>query len=641
MAIKNHFSDCEEFRAWNRLEPRTRKADFDRVLRTEIADSLWMLTRQWQFGEFKGDDGGSPVFTKVKLDHTVVGRMKMGTTPATAYDARQPLEQWVESEPAPLDFRSRALAGQQWMRILKQKFEALGVVANPGEYQAAAAQHFALTLPEVDGADDLPIEIAKTKLLLNARLTQFVTALHGRGIDGVRLYEALATQLNDTVDELVLASTHRTAVQAAVVDFGAWFQRRFNLAATENSAWDATRLEYRFAVSLPENEAPNTVLGASEYYSGQLDWYHFDVQKSAEGASPDLTAPFSTEEKELALAGSVFTVIPNGARYAGMPNKRWWEFEESAVDLGNINAETTDIAKILLVEYALMYGNDWFVIPFELPAGSLSIIPGLMVTDVFGVRTLVRPATQGQSDDWSSWGIFNLSPQQTTLNNAIRQPADTRLFLPPVTTRTQDGQPLEKVLFVRDEMANMVWAIEDTLPDHTGGSMDGLAAANALSTHLHQLDKTDVPPPPPAENAQLTWQLGNTVPENWIPFLPVHIPGQNRAIRLQRASMPRLFRNVFTPVRPNGDILRVGMDETGAEIVPFVRENAHVQLQPYFVNEEEVPRAGCRIVAHHQRTRWYGGKNLQWYGRYKTSGRGEGSSGLAFDSVRYAKKGGS
>jgi len=638
MAIKNHFSDCEEFRAWNRLEPRTRKADFDRVLRTEIADPLWMLTRQWQFGEFKGDDGGSPVFTKVKLDHTVVGRMKMGDAPAVPYNDQEPLEQWVESEPAPLDFRSRALAGQQWMAFLKQKFAAGGIFTNMRAYQNDAAQRFGLHLSAAELTDDLPIEIAKIRLALNAKLTQFVAALHGRGMDGVHLYAAFQAQLDDTVNALTLDPAHLAAVNEAAVAFQVWYQQKFNLATAENSAWDATRLEYRFAVALPENEAPNTVLAASEYYSGQLDWYHFEVQKSLEGVSPDLTAPFSTEEKAGALSGRVFTVIPSAARYAGMPNKRWWEFEESAVDLGNINAETTDIAKILLVEYALMYGNDWFVIPFELPAGSLSVIPGMVVTDVFGVRTLVRPAMQGQSDDWSSWGMFNLSPVQTSLNNAVRQPVDTRLFLPPATTRTQDGQPLEKVIFVRDEMANMVWAIEDTLPDHTGGSMDGLAAANALTTRLHQLDQTDTPPPPPAENAQLTWQLGNTVPENWIPFIPVHIPGQNRAIRLQRASMPRLFRSVFTSVRPTGDILRVGMDDSGQEIAPFVQENAQVQLKPYFVNEEEVPRAGCRIVAHHQRTRWYGGKNLQWYGRYKTSGRGEGSSGLTFDTVRYAKK---
>ena len=27
----------------------------------EVRDALWMLTRQWQMGEFEGDDAGSPI----------------------------------------------------------------------------------------------------------------------------------------------------------------------------------------------------------------------------------------------------------------------------------------------------------------------------------------------------------------------------------------------------------------------------------------------------------------------------------------------------------------------------------------------------------------------------------------------------
>ena len=45
---------------WNRLEARPRLEKFDRALKAEVRDALWMLTRQWQLGEFKGDDAGSP-----------------------------------------------------------------------------------------------------------------------------------------------------------------------------------------------------------------------------------------------------------------------------------------------------------------------------------------------------------------------------------------------------------------------------------------------------------------------------------------------------------------------------------------------------------------------------------------------------
>ena len=54
--------------SWNRLEPRPRSPNFERALRAEIRDALWMLTRQWQFGEFKGNDAGTATFAKVQID---------------------------------------------------------------------------------------------------------------------------------------------------------------------------------------------------------------------------------------------------------------------------------------------------------------------------------------------------------------------------------------------------------------------------------------------------------------------------------------------------------------------------------------------------------------------------------------------
>ena len=43
---------------WNRLEARPRTPNFDRALRAEMRDPLWMLTKQWQMGEFRGSDAG-------------------------------------------------------------------------------------------------------------------------------------------------------------------------------------------------------------------------------------------------------------------------------------------------------------------------------------------------------------------------------------------------------------------------------------------------------------------------------------------------------------------------------------------------------------------------------------------------------
>ena len=46
---------------WLRLEPRSRDAEMNTSLQARVYDPLWLLARQWQFGEFEGQDNGSPV----------------------------------------------------------------------------------------------------------------------------------------------------------------------------------------------------------------------------------------------------------------------------------------------------------------------------------------------------------------------------------------------------------------------------------------------------------------------------------------------------------------------------------------------------------------------------------------------------
>jgi hypothetical protein len=55
--------------------------------------------------------------------------------------------------------------------------------------------------------------------------------------------------------------------------------------------------------------------------------------------------------------------------------------------------------------------------------------------------------------------------------------------------------------------------------------------------------------------------------------------------------------------------------------------------QPNIINEEEVLRGGAIVTRTFQQARWHGGETFTWIGRRKKNGRGEGSSGLAFDQV--------
>ena len=54
---------------------------------------------------------------------------------------------------------------------------------------------------------------------------------------------------------------------------------------------------------------------------------------------------------------------------------------------------------------------------------------------------------------------------------------------------------------------------------------------------------------------------------------------------------------------------------------------------PLLIHEEEVPREGARVRRTYQSARWLDGRLVVWAGHRKNVGRGEGSSGLAFDAI--------
>ena len=128
--------------------------------------------------------------------------------------------------------------------------------------------------------------------------------------------------------------------------------------------------------------------------------------------------------------------------------------------------------------------------------------------------------------------------------------------------------------------------------------------------------------------AGIRYEAMTSVPEHWIPFLPVHVPGDSRETQLQRAALPRVLDGDPDPpvkVRPRTALLREGLDRTPPAA--------------YFLHEEEVPRAGARVTQSFQRARGTDGRVLVWLGVRKGTGRGEGSSGLAFDQIVETPKG--
>ena len=623
-ALKNLLLSAN-FRAaitlWNRLEGRPRKEDFDRSLRAEVRDPLWMLTRQWQFGEFKGEDAGSAVKARVQLNTTRIDRyaVKNENRDATGgeqfleavpYDQTLPLEIEVEREPVlPVgpepnteDVALRSQMGRHWVRLLKQ-------AGLPSEIKNAIIDQFGfadISEKEILTGNE-PLELAH--LQSDPPAWQSLRAVKGRLPDGRRLLVAIG----DGQFETWLGTTSFESDQIKVLrdlakDFVSWFQRLYSQPEKPDNedAWAPSYLEYQFAVSAPEDPSgeKRALLVAEQYYHGNLDWYAFDIdggRRLEDLPGAEFPANGFTVRDPIAF-------LPSQIEFNGMPNVRWWEFEDRRTDFGSIGASTTDVPLLLLAEFGLIYGNDWTVIPYDLEVGSLADIKGVIVSDVFGVQTLIRPAGQGQRMDWQKWSMYNL---------ASGDHVDDRLFLPPSVAKVHESNAIEKVVLARDEISNLVWGVEETIPGVSGTGMNGFEAGKALSSYfLANQTPPEITRTP--NEAKIRYVLGSSVPENWIPFIASHKPGSNREVRLQRGAMPRLTDQAHnTVITPRGQILRVGLDKN----------------QRYFVHEEEVPRAGVIVTRKFQRARGPNGEVFTWIGRRKETGRGEGASGLVFDEI--------
>ena len=546
---------------WNRLEPRSSATPPTPGpgLAARVYDPAWMLARQWQLGELTGEDAGSPAAARVLAAVSRLTRYRPGVEPAADAVELAPgalLEALVEAEPEePEGARWAAEAGAHFLALLRA-----------GGASAAVRDAFADAYPLPAPAPAEPAQRAALALLRR-----------GASLDGRALLAAAraagppgALPARPSVDQ-----PQRAIVRAALVRWLAWYP------AAAASAWQRERMEYSFVAAGPAPAGGGELaLEAPEYHGGRLDWHDLRVTEQSLGAGDD------AEPERI-----VQTVLPTPVSYPGMPANRWWEFEDARVWFGAVEAEAGDIARMLLVEFATVYGNDWFLAPLELEAGALAHVDAVVVQDTFGDATLVAPTERARAAQGATpWRMFRVSGAEPEL-----------LVVPSVTAGDLAGAPLEEVLLVRDETANLAWAIERRVVGASGASVDRYERSRAR--------RAAVPPPldgPPVP----AYRLASEVPEHWIPL--VAESDGLRSIRLRRATIVTGAGSTFPPL---GRLL-----EPSRELSLF---------------EEEVPRSGLTLTRSWQLARAPDGATQAWIGRRKRPApvSGERASGLSFDGL--------
>jgi len=582
---------------WNRLEMRARSDQFDESLRNTLHDPYWTLCRQWQSGEFEATDNGSPAEVRLRWSSYPIRRYSLAGKAFAGYADHQPLEAAVERVSMQPGVPLRIEMGRHLLRLLR---EALGSAADSILEALRQRPELRFRLTEEGTAE---ARQRNAHLLSNRRLQSWMhAAVQSGALDGGALYAQLKSgkALSDFLD------APSQAADAVGADWMGWFETQYNQPDSEHAdAWLPGRLEYQFEVEATGRQGTPVRMGAEEYYEGRMDWYSFAYSARAAETAPPADAAAETNIQHR---------IPAQVEYPGMPGARWWEMEDAQVNLLTVETGDAQSGRLALMEFGLMYSNDWFVLPLRVPAGALLDVQKLDVRDVFGQWSSVKHYRQ--ADDPVEWVFFGLSGRDAS-------PAELEyLFLPPSVVDLKESRPTEEVYLARDEMANMVWGIEHHIPDGVDGAREGNAAALNVATYLQNLSDertAGAEPPPLSENeAQVKYTLATRVPEYWIPFMPVQMENGNGAIWLQRAAMPRVYPGLkIERVRPRTSLLRQGLDQA--------------DWAPYFLFEEEVPRSGIRVMRTWQRARWHQGRVALWSGYRKQNGRGQGSSGLRFD----------
>ncbi len=475
---------------WHRLEPLPQETKLRREpkqippdpllggLQARIRDPMWLLARQYDLGELTASNGGSPVSATIAFESAPVnGYRPSSSGPATSLPVGRPLEAHVEPEEVALGLRGAVQLGLRFETLLDGLRTTLG--------DAAVDQltlDFRAAYPVDNTAvGDEPRDPAAAELRIAAA---------GRVVDGNKLYDAAKDAPNNVPARPSSAGQASAALTAFVA-----YRRGTYVEPEQSSPWVPDELHYTFSLS-----SGDLALHAPEFLGDAIEWHSF-----THGADPLLSAPAPAAQAD------EWTFLPQNVTFRGMPNPRWWNFELGTTDFGELDTEHVDLAKLAVIDFALVYGNDWFELPLPLEIGSISRVRALVVTDTFGVRTLIRPTEQVAPQGEERWSMFKIASAEGMVGDF--------LFLPPSLGPVMDGPEVEDVLFVRDEMAAMGWGIERTIQGPLDTPLDGY---EPYFQRLAELQAATPPSPEPAPDApKIEYILGNSVPDNWIPLVPI------------------------------------------------------------------------------------------------------------------------
>lgn len=557
--------------ALTRLEPQSVSGDPTPGAEAVIADPLWMIGRQWQFGELLGEDAGSPVSVRVTSRSLPVtawapaGRMD-GTDDVVAAPTWQA---WPEG--AVLDELVEDVPRDGYDHGLRWRAESGAALT---EAMAEAGHTDVVDLLLAAHPLDLAADPLDPTGLLDRHASELLLTLAGAVPDGALAHDAVAAG----TPSWLTAAADPAGAAAVTQDWRAWFDG----AAHSGGAWTTTRLEHRFRLRFGRGDDA-VVVAADAFAGGPAHWADL-------AWLPDETVTLDGDDQVPVPAERTATLLATPLRYPGMPSDRYWQFEDASIDVAAIEAQPHDLARLCLAEFAVSYGDDWLVVPVDGEIGAIHRVSSVVVRTTFGEEREIQEASETRRG--RGFRMFEVT--------AADGRALDGLLLTPVAATPLLGPEIETVAFVRDETANLAWAIESVVPGRTG---DGRQRRSEVAP-------TRPEPMPDRDPEDVVYLLQTPVPKHWIPLVPVRTGPATTGLR-------------------KGAMLADGEPIQAASLL--------LRPTPLTFPPEEIPREGVTVRAVPALARRRDGTYARWVGHRVTVGRGEASSGYAADTATLPK----
>jgi hypothetical protein len=175
----------------------------------------------------------------------------------------------------------------------------------------------------------------------------------------------------------------------------------------------------------------------------------------------------------------------------------------------------------------------------------------------------------------------------------------------------QQGPVLEEVRFLRDEGANLAWAVEASVCDAVGVPRTSRERDDALRRARAAVA---IAPAPPGDGAPplAQYTLQTDAPAYWYPLVPER--GEDGAVWLR---LGRFVTSAQVAAPPDGRLLR--------------------ERSSLAVRSDAMPEAGVRVVRRRMVSRWIDGSLHVWTQRNVLAGESEGSSGLRYDALTWRR----